>query len=409
MKIIHLNQSSTDGGAARAAYRIHKSLLYQNVESRLFSNSGSVQENYIIYPSSNFHKISVFIKQKFEVLIVRFLNKSPFLPKSFSIFTSRYPKILNNTDTDIINLHWINNGMISIKDISKIKKPIVWTLHDMWPFCGTDHYTDSDYWKKASLLNNSIVHKTFIDEIILYYKKNCWEKPITIITPSNWLANCVKESNIMNKWPVYVIPNPIDCDVWKPIDQNFCRQCFGLSPDTKVILYGAIGGIADPRKGFRLLKETLTKLNNKSSEYTVLIFGSQIIDHEFQNLGFKIIYLGHLYDDLTLNIAYCAADVTIVPSIKEAFGQTASESITCGTPVIAFGATGLLDIICHKYNGYLVKPFDTDDMAGAILWIFSSKEKLAEIKVNCRKFALDNFSYSVVSKKYLEVYNSILQ
>jgi len=171
MKIIHLNQSSSEGGAARAAYRIHKSLILHNVESRLFSNAGAIQENSITYPVSNFDKISVFIKQKIEVLIVRLLNKKSFTPKSLSLISSRYPEILNNTDADIINLHWINNGMISIKDVSKIKKPIVWTLHDMWAFCGSDHYTESDYWKNTSFLNDNIVNKTFVDKILLNLKK----------------------------------------------------------------------------------------------------------------------------------------------------------------------------------------------------------------------------------------------
>ena len=171
------------------------------------------------------------------------------------------------------------------------------------------------------------------------------------------------------------------------------------------MLFGAIGATSDPRKGFDELSEALYKLTCKDIEFVV--FGSSE-PQEPQDFGFKTHYLGHLHDDVSLVTLYSAVDVMIVPSLQEAFGQTASEAMACGTPVVTFAATGLLDIVDHKQNGYLAQPFNTDDLANGIEWILNT-DNYDELCSNAREKVLREFDSIVVAKKYMELYKTILK
>jgi glycosyltransferase involved in cell wall biosynthesis len=101
-------------------------------------------------------------------------------------------------------------------------------------------------------------------------------------------------------------------------------------------------------------------------------------------------------------------DVMVVPSLQEAFGQTASESMACGTPVVAFGATGLLDIVDHKINGYLAKPFDTDDLKNGIEWVLNTPN-YDELCKNAREKVLREFDSKIVAKRHIELYEEVLE
>ena len=328
-----------------------------------------------------------------------------------SIFPSNWVKHINSSDVDIVHLHWIQNEMLSIKDISKIKKPIVWTLHDMWAFCGAEHYTNDNRWRESYNSNNRPNYESGFDLNLWTWnrKKKYWKIPIQIITPSNWLTKCAKESTLMKNWPVSVIYNPIDTDQWAPMDKKNARQLLNLSQDANLILFGALGGGKDPRKGYDLLLSALEylKANNKIKKIELVVFG-QSKPKSQPDLGFPIHYSGHLYDDLSLRALYSAADVMIVPSTQEAFGQTASESISCGTPVVAFGVGGLLDIVDHQINGYLAKPFDTRDLANGITWVLerSDSNKLGS---NAREAAVEKFSEKKISESYLRIYKKLLE
>ena len=260
MRIIHLSYSDINGGAFRATYRIHQSLLKQGISSRLWVNEKKSEDRTVEELNNKIGK--VLNKLRSQVInnsFLKMLKSENNIPHSLSVLPSNWVKYINNSDADIIHLHWIQNEMLSIKDISKIKKPIVWTLHDMWAFCGAEHYTNDNRWRGGYYSNNRPNYESGFDlnRWTWNRKKKYWNKPIHIVTPSTWLAKCVSESALMKNWPVSAIAYPIDTNQWAPINKINARQLLNLSQDANLILFGADNGGKDPRKGFDLLLSAL--------------------------------------------------------------------------------------------------------------------------------------------------------
>jgi glycosyltransferase involved in cell wall biosynthesis len=280
----------------------------------------------------------------------------------------------------------------------------------MWAFCGAEHYTNDNRWREGYYSNNRPNYESGFDlnRWTWNRKKKYWNKPIHIVTPSAWLAKCARESALMKNWPVSVIAYPVDTDHWKPMDKKNARQLLNLSQDTNLILFGAVGGGKDPRKGYDLLLSALEylKVDKKIKKIELVIFG-QSKPKSQPDLGFPIHYSGHLHDDLSLRAFYSAADVMVVPSRQEAFGQTASEAMVCGTPVVGFSSTGLADITDHLRNGYLAQAFDTRDLANGINWVLDQQET-KQLSINARKRAVEKFSEKKISENYLNIYEKLL-
>jgi glycosyltransferase involved in cell wall biosynthesis len=201
------------------------------------------------------------------------------------------------------------------------------------------------------------------------------------------------------------LPNPINADIFKPIDKFQSRMLWNLPKDKKLVLFGAVLATSTSYKGYDLLIEALNKISSENVEFVV--FGSSE-PKKLLKLPHQIRYLGHLNDDVSLVSLYSACNVVVVPSKREAFGQTASEALACGTPVVAFEIGGLPDIIDHKINGYLAQPFDTSDLAKGIDWVLNA-ENYGELSENAREKAVREFDYGIVAKKYISLYKEVFK
>jgi glycosyltransferase involved in cell wall biosynthesis len=245
---------------------------------------------------------------------------------------------------------------------------------------------------------------------LLLKKKSFENYPITIVSPSKWLASKVKASKVLKGNRIEIIPNGTDLNTFKPMDKKLAREILNLEDRGRFILFGAMGGTTDSRKGFKLLQEAL-KILRESYDYSdikLLIFGSSKPKYDL-DLSFSAHYFGKIHDDTYLSILYSAADATITPSTQEAFGMVASESMACGTPVISFGATGSLDVIDHKINGYLAKPFEAEDLANGITWVLSNESRLKSLSRLSRLKCEKDFNIYDVSKKYQALYLDIIK
>ena len=408
MKIIHLNNADTSGGAARAAYRIHHSLLNSGLHSRMWVNVENSGDWTVSGPKDRWRKAFVQMRRHSVFPILKTMQTQNSILHSPAILHSSWSKIINQSDSDIAHLHWIGGEMASISDIGSIKKPVVWTLHDMWAFCGAEHVSWDERWREGYTRKNRPPSERGFDINRWTWNRKIkhWKHPFNIVAPSRWLAECVQDSVIMRDWPVTVIPNCIDTQIWQPIEKILARKLLGLPTETPLIAFGTYGANSEYHKGFDLLVKALKHLSGLTEGAELVIFG-QPEPKNPPKLGFTVHFMGHLYDDLSLRLLYSAVDILVVPSRKEAFGQTASEAQACGTPVAAFKIGGLSDIVKHKHTGYLADPFDTEDLAEGIKWILSDRTS-GRLGQFARERSLQKFSYEVVSAQYQAVYQNLL-
>jgi glycosyltransferase involved in cell wall biosynthesis len=409
MKILIVNTSDIQGGAARAAYRLHSALLACGVDSQMLVQNKSSDDYTVIAENKKIKKYLANLRPIIDSLPVRFYKdktKTLFSP-SWLPFGGIVDKI-NEINPDIVHLHWIAAGMMRIEDIAKIKAPIVWSLHDMWAFTGGCHYDEECGGYKEICGNCKILgsnkEKDLSRKIFERKQKTFRKKDMTIVGLSRWLNDASNKSTLLKEKNHINLPNPIDTTIFKPFDKAKSRALWNLPRNKKLVLFGAMGATSDPRKGFKELGDAMRNLTSQDIEFVV--FGSSK-PKDTPDFGFKTHYLGSLSDDVSLVTLYSAVDVMVVPSLQEAFGQTASESMACATPVVAFGATGLLDIVDHQTNGYLAKPFESEDLAHGIEWVLDAPN-YDELCLNAREKVVKEFDCKIVAEKYVKLYEEIL-
>lgn len=412
MKILHINTFDKTGGAAIAAYRLHKALINIGIESRILVQQKITDDYTVIGPGNRIQKIQEQVNSYLNTLALTLYSnrKSDLISLGFSF--NKISKVVANINPDVVHLHWIANGFVDIKDIKKINKPIIWTLHDMWPFTGGCHYAEEcNYYlyncgKCPLISSNALKDITFKT---LKCKKKAWHNlKMVFIAPSKWMSETASSSALLKGKEIAIINHGIDINTFKMIDKMHARSILNLPPDKKLILFGAINSILDSRKGFNILKESLQKLyaNEDTEQLELIVFGASTPETDI-NFAVKAHYFGHLYDEITLSILYSAADVMIVPSKQESFGLTALEAMACGTPVVAFNATGLKDIVKHQETGYLAQPYDSDDLAKGIKWVFEDETRLKDLSINSRKLVEDYFDIKDIALKHKELYTKI--
>jgi glycosyltransferase involved in cell wall biosynthesis len=407
MKVYHLSHSDISGGAARATYRIHRALCDAGVDSTMLVDCATSGDWRVHARQGAWSRRSAALRRKAAEFAKSRLHTGNPIIHSPAILPSGWPRRLNGSDADIIHLHWVGAEMLSVADIGSLHKPVVWTLHDMWAFCGAEHYTEDDRWRKGYARGNRPPHESGFDlnRWTWQRKRKHWKRPMTIVAPSHWLADCVRASPLMRDWPVQVIPNPIDTERWRPIDQSLARSLLHLPQDAPLLLFGAIGGSRDPRKGFDLLLAALGHLRGAFNDLHLLVFG-ETAPRDPPDLGFPITYTGRLTDDLSLRAVYSAADVFVVPSRQDNLPNTAVEAQACGTPVVAFDIGGLPDIVEHMSTGYLASAFDNVDLAEGIRWVME-RHRDTGLAENVRKNAEARFSYPRIADNYRRAYAAL--
>ncbi len=411
MRILTVNSSDLDGGAARAAYRLHQGLLGIGLDSRMLVQSRSSDDRRVQGPDSAFEKIMARVRPTLDLHPVKSYpnyGRKMFSPAwlPFGGLADR----INASDADVVHLHWITAGMIRLEDLDKIKKPMVWSLHDMWAYTGGCHYDEGcDRWRTScgacpilgSSKEKDLSDKVFRRKLDTYAKL---KERVTIIGLSGWMAQSAKESTLLKDFRVEQLPNGIDTDVFKPIDRMEAKRILGLPTDKPLILFGAVNATADPRKGFPHLSDALQALPKGSVELAV--FGASRPE-QVPDLGHPIHYLGRFYDDTSLCVLYNAADVTVVPSLQENLSNTIVESLACGTPVAAFAIGGNGDMVTDGYNGALVPAFDPQALAKGIMDIVAGSQRSA-MRSNSRHMAMERFELISVSKRYEELYRKVI-
>jgi glycosyltransferase involved in cell wall biosynthesis len=393
-------------------FRLHTGLLDRNIGSQMFVQQKTSDDPNILGPTSKIDRLRTFIAPRLESFPLLFYpNKDSYIfsPGYFGSFNVK--KYLNKHD--VFNIHWVGGGFQSIDSITSITKPLVLTLHDSWAFTGGCHIPypcDKFLTKCGSCIKLNSNREHDLSTNVWSRKHEAWKrKNIVLVGDGTWVADNAKKSSIFKDHRVEVIHPGLDLNTYKPLNKKFSREILGVEEDVKLILFGAVSATADKNKGFQFLMPALKKFtydNGGNQKVKLIVFGSSPGRQE--DFGIDTQYIGKIYDDISLAILYSAADVMIVPSIIESFGQTASESFACGTPVVAFRTSGLNDIVDHQVNGFLADPYDYNDLAAGIGWVLADADRLLNLGLEARKKAIRKFSVEKYVDNYINVYESLI-
>ena len=405
MKVLHISNSVS---TQSAAYRLHKALMKQNIDSYIYVKDLSVVEEKIIRNQNKIKQELNKISSCLEYQLISKIKNEKTEPFSVGIISKLNYNTIKALNPDVINLHWACAQFVSIKDLKFLSKyNLVWTLHDSWGFTGGCHipYNCLKYELDCSFcgkLNNTLN----LTKYILNKKNKIYNAvDFAIVTPSKWLSNCCKNSKVLQHKKIYTIGNPLDVNFFKPIEKNIARDILNLSKDRKIIAFGAVN-TKDKNKGFEYLVNSIKLLKNNYhyQDILLLVFGNNGKDLDNQ-IDYEICNLGYLHDPISLKLVYSAADVFVLPSKSESLSYVIMESMACSTPAVAFNVGGISDMVEHKINGYLAKPFDVNDLCSGIDYILKNKDK--ELGINARSKIIKNYSYDKIARQYIELYRKL--
>jgi glycosyltransferase involved in cell wall biosynthesis len=401
MKVLHVTTIDV-GGAYKAAVRLHEGLSLLGVESEILLRTKTNSENIGIGVFDN--KLQSYVSKAKNLWNMTQANGG--ISRDVlgtDISNNKYVK-----EADIIVLHW-TNSFLTMREyvrLSKLEKPIVWILHDMWLFTGGCHY--DNYCGKyehgcgncplvSKANENDVSRRNYIDKVEALKSINA-----VIVGPSEWIVGCARRSNVLvGKENIY-IPNMLNTCLFRPLPQkNELRKKLGIPLNKKAILFGAADtGTENKIKGFEFLRQALSKLSN--DKYCLVVFGNSTKSVGLPD-GFETKFLGFISDEEKLVEIYNAVDVFVTPAIQEAFGYTACEAMACGLPVVAFPVGGLKEQITHKENGYLADFKDSNDLASGVEYCCDNSKMPG---INARKSTL-GYSYENIAKKYLELFERL--
>jgi len=409
MKIVIVSSSDLYGGAARASYRLHRALLNKSIDSTMVVQKKVSDDFTVMGPSSRFKALVDGLRPALDHIIMKLKKTTVLFSSAYLPFSSIVDRV-NDLNPDIVHLHWITGGTLRIEDLNKIKAPIVWSCHDMWPFTGGCHY-DKDcgrfedtcgYCKILdSHLENDLSKKVFNRKLNTYRKM----KKLSIVCSSKWLTDCAIRSTLFKDRTIFTLPNCIDTKLFKPIDKNIVKDIFNIPKNKKIILFGAMNSLSDPRKG---AKELFEAINMLELENSVFVIAGSSKPKETLKLKYPVYFIPPLGDEFSLPLMYNVADVMIVPSLQENLANSIVESLSCGVPVVAFNIGGNKDMIVHKKTGYLAKAFESKDIALGIEWILTNSNYF-ELSNNARKKVLNEFDSKIVSQKYIKLYEKVIE
>lgn len=415
MRVLIVNTAERRGGAAIAASRLSDALQQAGMEVTMLVRDRDSDSSRVNTVSQGWRAWCKFLWERWVIMLHNRLSRKNLFKVSIAntgFDITRHPEFCR---ADVVHLHWINQGMLSLGDIEKILdsgKRIVWTLHDMWPCTGICHMP---YDCKAYLqhchdcpwLAYPAPHD--LSDRVFRRKKKIYDAALphfSIVTVSSWLAQRVSESALLGNKPIDVIPNTISPKRFELLERGESRRRIGLQDEPYVLLFGA-ARIDDPIKGFHFLVEAVECLLRRGryqrNELHLLLFGNVRNQTMVEQLPIVHTAFGAVSDPHLISTLYSAANVVLSTSFYETFGQTVAEAQICGCLPLAFDGSGQTDIITHKQNGYLARYLDVESLADGLEWCFARSINIDRRKL--RADVLRRFAPEVVAQRYLDVYS----
>jgi glycosyltransferase involved in cell wall biosynthesis len=412
MKILMMNRTDTEGGAARGATRLLEGIRRQNADVNLYVQRRTGNSPWVISHSPIWGKTAGYVRRALESILTGLsagktqgLFSPAFIPDRVSAPIAVFAP-------DIIHLHWVAR-MMRLETLGRFKMPIVWTLHDSWPFTGGCFLPfDCTRYREACgrcpILGSS--REDDLSHWVWQRKRTTWQNlNLTLIAPSQWMAQRARASSLFRDRRVEVIPNGLDVSRYQPTNKDRARAHFSLPADKKLLLFGAKSATRDRNKGFHLLVQSLREIaaGKFGSEIELIVFGSSQPDPP-QDLGLKAHYLGWQDDETALALLYAAADVFVLPSLQENLPYAIMEAMACGTPCVTFNLGGIPELIDHKQNGYLARPFEASDLTRGLMWVLGDPERRRTLSAGARRRVMQEFELAKVAERHLSLYRELL-
>jgi len=406
MKVLLVSTTDFSGGASLACYRLFTSLLREGIEVKMLVRN-KITDNAQVYSIP-----ALYSKIVDKLLTLPFvgLNRE----NLWSVDGGFYGIDISQTEpfqwADIIHLHWINQGMLSLKGLERIVhsgKRIVITMHDMWYCTGICHYEQPCERYKTScghcpfLLfpsQNDLSHRVWRK------KQRLFTGNINFITCSEWLKRKATESSLLSHSPIYAIPNPIDTSLFAPKDKQEVRKKLHLPENKKYILFVA-QKTTDERKGTHFFIEAINLLSQKEKNLAVLILGGEG-EKLVEELQIPSIALGYLSKEEDIIDIYNASDCFVIPSLQENLPNTIMEAMACGVPCVGFDVGGIPEMIDHQENGIVVPQRNIPALAEGISFCLA-EENRERLSKSCVEKVKRCYSQEVVVKQVIQVYQNL--
>ncbi|MEQ8662728.1 MAG: glycosyltransferase [Gammaproteobacteria bacterium] len=411
IRVAHVCYSDARGGAAIGARRMHQAMRSQGIDSRLVVIDKFTDDPGVIAVGRS--RLQGIVRDRLQKHLLSVHRTGNPVLRSLNLFPSGMGAVLNRLDVDVVHMHWVNADTLSIGEIAALEKPLVWKLPDMWAFSGTEHYLlpdDPERYAEGYLADNRPAHETGVDlnRLLWRYKRYRWRnRQFSIVGPSRWISECARRSVMFSNARIHNIANPLDLELYRPLPRAACRERFGLPPDRKLILFGALNATLDRRKGFHHLQAMLELLPRHVSpdEADLAVLGSAVSPGE--RIGpYRTYDLGKHEDEQTLVEAYCAANVLVLPAELDNLPNVIKEATACGVPCVGFDIGGMPDMVEHGRTGALAPPFDHEALAAGVAWVLGQDGEALSALVRARAVDLHDRKRCVT--RYLEVYGEAI-
>lgn len=381
MRVLQVSTYDGGQGAARAAFRLHRALREAGVDSAMRVALSSSGDAWVQAPRAKPRQALALLRSTASWWLSKPQRSANPVTHSVAALPSRLDRALQAAAPDLLHLHWLQDEFLSVEAIGRLRGPVLWTLHDTWPFCGSEHYpadADDRRFREGYARGNRPAgdRGLDLDRWVWQRKRRAWQRllpRLQLIAPSRWMAEQAAASALFAGVPCTVIANALP-EPFRPIERGRARQLLGWPQQQRLILFGAIDGLADRRKGWDLLQAALQQcrgLQDPAAASLMAVVLGQSQPLQPPPLPLPVLYAGRFADDISLALAYAAADLVVVPSRLDNLPQAATEAIACGAPLVAFRQGGMADLVEHGRDGWLAEPESPAALAEGIAWALS--------------------------------------
>ncbi len=405
MNILIVSTYDIRGGAAIAAFRLMQALRAQGENARLLVREKLSDNEHVFVLGGKRENKRNFYWERARIFFLNSLSRKNLFDISIADtggFITEHPLF---READIVHLHWINQGMLSLAEIKRILasgKKVVWTMHDMWPFTGICHHAAgcSNYQKGCGNCHylkfpstKDLSRRLFLEKESAYASGK-----IHFVACSQWLKNLAGESPLTQFHSLSDIPNPLNISFYAPKSKIDTRKLLGLPLYKKIVLFAAVKA-SDKRKGVDYLIEASQEFENRDVLFMIAGTNGEEIA---RNLSTKSLVLGYISPENMPNL-YRAADLFVTPSLQENLPNTIMEAMACGTPCVGFETGGIPEMIYHTINGYVAQYRNAEDLARGIRWILFEADS-EELSENARSKVVMDYAQEKIANRYLQIY-----